>query len=1135
MVENVQGGGGTYSYTVNGPSGFTLSGTTDNPIEIPANSLAGAYNVQVSDQFGCSYDLGNVNMTLTDNPVITDVVVDNCSAAASVTITATTGAASMVYSLDNGTTYVNNGGVFNNVAAGSYTVFVKDGNGCTDSRAITVNPSLQANASLTQNLGCGVGQEAELTLTVSAGSTNYEYEIVNTAGTVIARQTMPTASIATMVTVADTYTLHVYDVGTSSPECSRTFTVVVPPAVQPSFTPNPTEVTCNGGSDGTIAITETNNGNNPLIYSLVPNNGSFNSATNTYENLPSGIYELTATGPNGCTTTINNILVDEPNLITFNAPTVTPFGCSSGNTKDNATITIDLASIAGGSGTYTRYEFIENGSGTVLQNGSANTYTFTDTNGGDVMIRVVDENGCYGEVLVNVPAYDILGTPTVHVDETISCSNLGEDISIDVSSSITSFASNPSNYEFKLASSAVFQASNLFTDLQPGSYTFVARNIATGCELNVYHTVADPNTFNVTVNKLSDAICFGDDGSIALSIIDATYAGGFTWGIFNSNGTPADRSDDGTAILTGNSANIGPTAAINVPAGNYIVEVIQNAFPDCVQVRSFSITTPSAPLTLDAISLADVGCSNDQGSASVNPLGGMAPYDIQLTNTTTSVITNANGVNSNLFQGLTAGLYTLNVTDALGCTEVFTNAFELLLPDPIDGTISTIELVCQDDTNASISLTLNARNVTSTYRYMLNSYTDATGTTVMQSTASQVTGTFESLGSGFYSISVLDTMGCTFESPITEIVNPTEVNAQLLTTQAIGCQQGATLSLTAQGGTAPYQWSVDGTTFNPMNGLNGPDSHEFQNVLAGTYQYFVIDSFNCVSTISNEINVNVIEDLAVVLDTSAAFVNCNGESSALIDATADGGLGNYQYGLFSDTGLTNEIRPYQTDGLFTDLPQGTYYVSVVSEDCQVTSEVVTITEPDALVATPTITDVLCNGADNGSIIIDIEGGTAPFQYAISPNLNQFDDVNTFEDLAPGDYSVIVQDSKGCFELIEFTITEPDVLEMEVTVTPEYCVGEADGTITFAPTGGTAPYRTSLNSNNQADYVENQLTYVNLTSGDYIVFLKDANGCEINQTVRIEEGVNINATVEVIYDCPDGTLGNSIEITLRRQY
>ncbi|WP_051554818.1 ice-binding family protein [Maribacter antarcticus] len=1131
LVENIQGGGGTYNYNVSGPGSFTLTGTTDNPIEIPANSLAGLYNVHVRDQYGCSYDLGDVTMNLSANPTINTVVIDNCSAAASVTISATTGAASMVYSLDNGTTYVNNGGIFNNVTPGSYTVFVKDGHGCTDSRAITVNPNLQATASLTQNLGCGTGQEAELTLSISAGSGNYEYEITNTSGTVISRQNMATVSIATLVTTADTYTINIYDVGTSSPECSRSFTVIVPPAVQPSFTAIPTDVTCNNGSDGTIAITENNNGNNPLTYSLVPNNGSFNAATSTYVNLPIGTYSITATAPNGCTTTLNNITVNEPNPITFDLPTVTPFVCSTGNTQDNATITIDLSSIAGGSGVYTRYQFVENGSGTVVQNGTNSSYIFTDIAGGDVMVRAYDENGCVGEQLVNVPAYDALETPTITVDDTISCSNLGEGISIDITSTITNYTSHPGNYEFRMLPTGAFQASNEFPNLQPGSYTFTIRNIATSCEITATHSVADPNTFDITVDKVTDAICFGDDGSITLTMTDATYTGGFTWQIFNSNGTPADRSDDGPAIMNGSSANMGPTASIPVPSGTYIVEVIQDAFPDCSQVRSFSITTPPAALTLDTIERTDAGCSNDRGSASIQPLGGLAPYDIQLTNTITSTVSNATGVNANLFQNLTAGEYSISVTDALGCTETFVNAFELLLPDAINGSISQTTLECQGDTDASLSLALSPRNVSSSYRYILNSYSDVTGGTLLRSTASQVGDTFPNLDAGFYTIEVLDTMGCTFESVITEIVEPIDVNAQLLTTQSIGCLQGATLVLTAEGGTAPYTWSADGSTFNPMNGSNGPDTHEFLSVVAGTYQYYVQDSFNCLSTISNEVGVSTIEDLSVTLNTSAAVINCNGENTASIDAVADGGLGNYQYGLFADASLTNELRPYQTNGLFDNLTEGTYYVSVLSNDCQVTSEVLTITEPEVLVVIPTITDVLCNGDDNGSIVISMEGGTSPYQYAISPNLNQFDEVNSFENLAPGDYSVIVQDSKGCFELIEFTITEPDILEMEVTVTPEYCVGEADGVITIAPTGGTAPYSTSLNSNSSADYTEDLFTYANLTSGDYIVFVKDANGCETNQTVIVAEGVNINATVEVIYDCPDGALGNSIQVTL----
>ena len=129
-------------------------------------------------------------------------------------------------------------------------------------------------------------------------------------------------------------------------------------------------------------------------------------------------------------------------------------------------------------------------------------------------------------------------------------------------------------------------------------------------------------------------------------------------------------------------------------------------------------------------------------------------------------------------------------------------------------------------------------------------------------------------------------------------------------------------------------WSVDGITFNVMNEINGANTHLFQNLVAGSYQYYIRDSFNCVSTSSNAITIDPIENLTVSLDTSAASINCTGESVALIVATADGGLGNYEYGLFAEQALVTAIRPYQNSGVFADLPQGTYVVSVLSGDCQ---------------------------------------------------------------------------------------------------------------------------------------------------------------------------------------------------------
>lgn len=1131
-VDNLTGGGGTYTFTVTGPATFTtITATSDNPLEIPANSPSGKYFVEISDQYGCISPLLDIDMNLTANPAITGVTIDNCNSAATVTIAATPVSPSMVYSLDGGTTYINNGGVFTNVAPGPYTVFVKDGNGCTDSQAITVHPNLQATAALTRNLGCGAGQEAQLTLEVSAGSANYEYQITNTSGTVVAREAMSSNPLTVLVMAADTYSITIYDASTTSPECSRNFSIEVPAAILPDFTPNVTNVTCFGGSDGAIALTQVNNGNNPLSFSLSPNNGHFNTATNTYENLPMGTYQVTALGPNGCTTILNGINVGEPNEITFDPPTVTPFGCSNGNIMNTAEITIDLSSISEGSGTYIRYEFIDNGNGSVLQSGTQNSYAFTNISGGDVVVRVFDDNGCLGERMVIVPPYDELGAPVLTIQDPISCSNLGEDIAIDIASTVTNYSANPSNYEFKKLPSGSFQPSNEFSDLQPGNYTFVIKNKNTGCEVNISHSVAEPNTFDLSVNKLSDAVCFGDDGSITLTLSDATYSGGFTWRIFETNGTPADRSDDGAEIMSGTSANLGPTPAINIPAGNYLAEVVQAAFPDCAQVRSFSISTPPAAITLDTIDLTDVGCSNDQGSAAIKPLGGVAPYDIVLTNSTTSTSHNATQVNANLFQSLTAGEYTVSVTDALGCVQTFTNAFELLTPDPISGTVTATGLVCQGDTDASLSIALNARNVSSNYRYLLHKYTDNAGTTLLESSASQVSNTFNNLSAGFYRVEVFDDMGCTFISPTTEIVDPIEVNSQLITLQAMSCQNGAILELTAQGGTGPYTWSLDGSTFNPMNNANGAGTHVFQNVGAGTYMYYVSDSFNCISILSNTVRIEPIEALTVTLDTTAAFINCNGESSALISADADGGLGNYRYGLFADTGLSIEIRPYQSSGLFDNLAQGNYYVSVMSEDCQVTSEVINITQPDPLSIDTTITDIQCHGEENGSIVIDVTGGSGLYQYAISPNLNQFDDDNSFEDLSLGDYSVIVQDSNGCFELIEFTVSEPDLLEMETSTTPEICAGDRDGSITINVSGGTAPYSTALNSNQDADFVEGRLNIENLAGGTYIVFVKDANGCTTNETVIVEGGANLNAMAEVIYECPGDTPNNSVHLIL----
>jgi len=314
-----------------------------------------------------------------------------------------------------------------------------------------------------------------------------------------------------------------------------------------------------------------------------------------------------------------------------------------------------------------------------------------------------------------------------------------------------------------------------------------------------------------------------------------------------------------------------------------------------------------------------------------------------------------------------------------------------------------------------------------------------------------------------------------------------------------------------------------------MNETISTDTHLFQNVVPGQYQYYIRDSFNCVSIVSNSVGIEAVEALTLSLDISAARINCTGDSTALIDAVADGGLGNYQYALFRDALATDQVRPNQADGTFSDLPTGTYYVRVQSGDCEVISGQILVDEPTPLQVDYSITEISCANSDDGGITFDLQGGSGDYQLAISPNLNQFDDVLGYSELAPGNYTVIVQDGNGCFEVVEFSLVAPDPLAVTTTTTDEICFESADGTLTIAVNGGTAPYATSLDSNADADFTQDVFDYSDLSSGTHVIFIRDANGCETSEVFEINPGVNLAGEAIVSYECEDGITTNAVQV------
>ncbi len=1143
QIENINGGGGTYTFTVTGPAPFTtITGTTDNPIEIPANSPAGTYNVTIQDQYSCAKDLGDVIMTLTPNPTIDSIDVNNCAIPNTLQINATSIATEILYSIDGGTTYLDNGGSFTNLANGTYTIFIKDSNGCTATDTATIHPILEANVQLTKLMDCTPGT-AEITIEAINGSGNYDYEITNTLGTVVSRTALTTNPFVASLTVVDTYTVTIYDNNTTGPECSKVFTIEVEDAVEPEInTIASTDITCAGDDNGTITVTTLDNGTGPYTFEITSLDGTPQSiapisTTNTSAtftglaptNTTDG-YIVTVTGDattNNCSTDSASILIVEPTAVSVSINPlvdVVQFTCTPDtNTDNNASITINT--VTGGSGTYVRYVFENTTTSTIVQDGTNIEYIETNRLGGDYIITVYDDNGCFDTATVTIQPFVKIYDPTIIVDNSVTCN--GDDENITVGVTIDPVTATP-NLTYTVTSTNGYNEtfnsslnSQTFTALGIGNYIITITNNDTGCFVTTVHEVKDPKEIEVTAIKLTDENCLNDgvdDGSFSVTIDG--YTGSYYYQLYSSDGTSI-----GT-VQTGNTNT--PLIIDNLEGGGYYIEITETDATStfCTDASNvIIINTPEFEITATVSEESNVTCDNDSGSILVDPTGGEAPYTITITSATyTETQTD---VSAYLFQDLSAGDFTITITDALGCMNT-DYSIELIEPLPITATISAdIQLDCYGDDTGFVTATVTSGGL-GTLKYQLNTY-DASETTIITTSVAQSSNTFSGLFAGKYSITVSDDVSCFGETPIATISDPIDVFGSLTLIQNITCVNDVELLLTANGGTAPYSYSVDGTNYFTFN--NG-DEHIFNtlpsgNSGAGTYRYYVQDSFNCISTLSNEIVVDEVEPITYNIDTSAATINCNGDNTAIISIRADGGLGNYEYQLL-DTATSTTPLDTNVNGVFRDLIAGDYYIRIISEDCEEVTTVIEITEPTPLTYTDDYSTMICAGDNNGYINITLSGGSGNYQYAISPNLAQFDDENSFTDLDPGTYIIIAQDANGCFIQNEYIIEESTEINIVATPTGETCLGNEDGNIDLEITGGVAPYSTRLEN---TSYVLNQISYTGLASGTHTIYVIDDLGCETNIDVNIDNGVNIKATVQPIYECTGDTPNNSLNVIL----
>ncbi|HET8809179.1 MAG TPA: T9SS type B sorting domain-containing protein, partial [Flavobacteriaceae bacterium] len=706
-----------------------------------------------------------------------------------------------------------------------------------------------------------------------------------------------------------------------------------------------------------------------------------------------------------------------------------------------------------------------------------------------------DANGCSATATVNIDALNTLQGIAIAQTAPISCT-APETVEVTVSG-------GSGDYTFTLLptgpSQSIVGSTASFDLPTPGNYSFQVTDNVTGCTLtSAPYTVAPYDLGEVAITATAPVSCYGGtDGTLTFDVTG--YSGSYNYQVLDASGNPVAT---GTANTTS-----GPLTVTGLPAGAYSVQVSETQHPFCGSVSGVAtVQEPNQALTLNATITSPLTCNGNDAQISAFATGGWGNYIFELVDATTNTILVAYSSN-NIFSGLGAGSYIINVKDDKGC--IVSQTIDILDLVPISVTATATSVLCFGDTNGTVTATASGGQGPGSYMYVL---TDANGNV----SAPQSNPVFNNLPPGTYTVTVFDNLNC--YSPVSNAVviqNPNEVFVNVTLTSAMTCTNLAVITVTGSNGVPPYQYSDDGINFGTGNTFS---------VGAGSYQFFVQDANGCISSASSEVIIPVIDPLEIQLDLNNAVINCTGGSDASVQVHASGALGNYIYSLYDISNLSTPMQGPQASNYFNNIPAGNYEIRVSSGDCPVESVFFNIQDPPVINASIQVENISCFGETDGSITVNATGGTGTIMYSLDQN--QYFTEGIFNNLTAGTYTVFVQDEAGCSPAgspFSVTITEPAQIQAVTTVVAqEICEGDDNASISIQISGGTLPYKISLTGIN-GDYVPvqgNMMVFNNLNGGESInFFIKDANGCEITTlAVTLDEPINLTAAYSVIQKC-----------------
>jgi gliding motility-associated-like protein len=503
----------------------------------------------------------------------------------------------------------------------------------------------------------------------------------------------------------------------------------------------------------------------------------------------------------------------------------------------------------------------------------------------------------------------------------------------------------------------------------------------------------------------------------------------------------------------------------SLAAGTYVLHVMNGQ--GCIKDTTITITDSVAVHA--TIPLTNILCNGgNTGSITVNGNSGTGPVYTYALGTGTFSTTN-------VFSPLVAGTYVVHVIDNSGC--YLDTTVTLTQPTPVASVTIPTNITCNGYNNGIITATGSGG---------VGPYAYALGTGAYQSS-----GTFSSLAPGTYTVHIKDANGCIKDVTIT-ITQPAPIVIDSVKVTQPPCFGTATGSFVvyAHGGVPVLNYTVNANPYSTNNNITG--------LTAGTYTIHVKDANNCIK----DTIITMLQPTAIVASAGLKNSTCATLHDGKVVLGATGGTPGYTYAVGGGA--------YGASNTFMPLIAGTYTFHIKDSKGCIKDTIITVIDSLNPVGAITITEPLCNGNNNGVILVTASGGANPYTYAIGTGA--YSATNTFGSLLAGTYIIHIQDNLGCKKDSTITVTQPTPVQAQVTITTPKCNGDANGVIVVNGTGGTPGYQYAMNGGALAA----NNTFNNLSAGIDTIHVQDANGCNKDVIVTITQ--------------PDVLLISSLDIT-----